>query len=342
MSNPRALAAGLVAAVVAPILSWSAAAGGNPVFSTVDPPDVTRRANSGTRAIFINGRGEMAGYYEIAGGSGALNGFLREADGTFQSFAAPDGSTDIYVHALNDRGTILGSYVGKDLRTHGFLRKRNGGLTAIDVPGARETLAYAINSRGTVAGTADGSGFVMTARGAVSTFRPQGAVTTVACGLNDAGEVGGVYFDSNEVAHGFKRSPNGDITVFDAPGSAKTFASSISGSGDIGGYFVDGSHVMHGYVRHNDGSFAAADLPNAQEISVGNLREGNAAGSFREAGNRHGFIREASGTMIRIDFPGARYSMLSQLGPRGSAVGTYYDSHNVSHGFLLRRPATQD
>jgi hypothetical protein len=79
---------------------------------------------------------------------------------------------------------------------HGFLRARDGTITAFDVAGSTDTLPFAIN--------------------------PAGAIT-------------GYYENSNFAVHGFVRAPDGTITTFDLPGSTSTFTASINPAGVITG-----------------------------------------------------------------------------------------------------------
>jgi len=67
-----------------------------------------------------------------------------------------------------------------------------------------------------------------------------GATATVACGINDKGQVVGAYTDSSGQIHGFLDS-GGAFTTIDIPGAAGTAACGINDSGQIVGTFKDAS-----------------------------------------------------------------------------------------------------
>jgi hypothetical protein len=106
------------------------------------------------------------------------HGFLRNENGTFTTFDAPDAGSvpgsfeGTYPFGINMNGAITGWYVdGADVN-HGFVRDKHGAFTEFDVPGA---------------GTDPGQGPY------VFSIAPNGAVT-------------GYSFDPNNVVHGFVRT----------------------------------------------------------------------------------------------------------------------------------------
>ena len=103
------------------------------------------------------------------------HGFLRDADGAFNTFDAPDaghvpGSDDgTYPFGINTNGAITGWYVDDADVNHGFVRDKHGASVEFDVPGA-------------------GDGVF------VFGIAPNGAVT-------------GYFWDANTVVHGFTGRP---------------------------------------------------------------------------------------------------------------------------------------
>jgi uncharacterized membrane protein len=99
---------------------------------------------------------------------------------------------------------VVGGYTGPDGTVHGYLWDR-GRFTTIDVPGA-VTTAQGINDLGQIVGytTADldltgARGFLL-AKGVRGPFTPvsvPAAPRTIANGLNNHGQVVGVYEDPN-------------------------------------------------------------------------------------------------------------------------------------------------
>jgi hypothetical protein len=54
------------------------------------------------------------------------------------------------------------------------------------------------------------------------TFSVSGAATTIPTGINSNNDVTGMWFDSQNLVHGFVRSGSGAITTFDAKKGAQT------------------------------------------------------------------------------------------------------------------------
>ena len=71
---------------------------------------------------------------------------------------------------------------------------------------------------------------------------------TVAEGINNSGEVAGLYFDANGNEHGFVLSTKGVYTTIDVPGSVSTGVFSINAEGQIVGSYDDAHGVTHGFV----------------------------------------------------------------------------------------------
>jgi hypothetical protein len=135
----------------------------------------------------------------------------------------------------------------------------------------------------------------------VSTF-----VCLATC-INVAGEVTGTYYDADGVEHGFVRAPDGSITEFDVPDAGTsagqgTWGTSINVGGAVTGGYVTGDNVTHGLVRAPDGRITTFDVPFAGT----NGSQGQ--GTFAEAINDAGYV-----------------------------TGQYYDSNDVSHGFVRGR-----
>jgi len=74
-----------------------------------------------------------------------------------------------------------------------------------------------------------------------------GAAQTVAQGINDAGVVAGVYFDSDLNQHGWVLAHGVYITV-DVPGSTFTGIFNINAEGEIVGAYGDTNGVQHGFI----------------------------------------------------------------------------------------------
>jgi len=83
--------------------------------------------------------------------------------------------------------------------------------------------------------------------GVYTTLDVSGSLLTVAEGINDPGQIGGVYVDAIGNQHGFVLT-NGVYTTIDVPGSVSTGVFSINATGVIVGSYDDAHGVTHGYI----------------------------------------------------------------------------------------------
>jgi hypothetical protein len=180
---------------------------------TFDAPGAGKGSGQGTSGAAISNNGTITGTYADSGS--VVHGFVRARDGTFITFDVPGasmvGGPGTVPYSINPAGTTAGWWVdtiGSGF-VHGFVRTRDGVITKIDVPGAKHTWAFNINSAGTVAG----------------------------------------YYNKGEVFHGFVRDPGGAITTFDAPGAGTGFlqgtqtppANGLNPAGAVTGEYLDAS-----------------------------------------------------------------------------------------------------
>ena len=158
----------------------------------------------------LNAAGALTGFY--FDGDFKSHGFVRNTQGAFTSFDAPDSVRDIRPTGINAGGDITGWYGTEDVTAHGFVRNRQGAITTFDPPGSTATSTKSINAAGDIIGfyaDADsmGHGFVRDAGGAITTFDPPGSVYTEPASINAAGVITGFYYDEGFALHGFVRQP---------------------------------------------------------------------------------------------------------------------------------------
>jgi uncharacterized membrane protein len=93
----------------------------------------------------------------------------------------------------------------------------------------------------------DRHGFVLS-RGTFTTLDVPGddVLITVAQGINNAGQIAGLFVDGEGTSHGFVLGRGGYIQV-DVPGAFWTEIYSINAAGEIVGAFEDGDG-RHGFV----------------------------------------------------------------------------------------------
>ena len=94
-----------------------------------------------TYILGINNKGDLVGYTSINStqhGFASMNGIVSPID-------FPGGSVTIPYGIAAD-GTIVGDFVAKNRVTYGFIRGPAGQYKAFQVPGAGDTIPYAINN----------------------------------------------------------------------------------------------------------------------------------------------------------------------------------------------------
>src|SRR5262249_621725 len=174
---------------------------------TSEPPELTRKISSSTKARKINQRrikmkklGITFGTIVLLLGCVAVSRALQAASDTPQSaqFTQIDvpGAILTIANSINAGGDIVGPYFDGDGNAHGFLLS-NGAFTTIDVPGAIFTIAASINTQGDIVGlyfdsSGNGHGYLLS-NGGFTTIDVPGAIFTIANGINSGGDIVGDY-----------------------------------------------------------------------------------------------------------------------------------------------------
>ncbi len=135
-------------------------------FTSLDFPGGTL-----TTARGINNHGEIVGAYRIVPPRHALliehGQYIPLAPNTVL------GTNFSEAFKSNDRGDVVGQFIGDDGFTHGFLLSK-GVVTTLDFLGASDTLAFGINESGTVVGywdLLDANGNLLAIHGYQRTWR---------------------------------------------------------------------------------------------------------------------------------------------------------------------------
>ena len=173
-----------------------------------------------TRPRGINDYGAIVGSYDTAAGRQA---FVRSA-GSFSRLAVPFAGADRFAFActINNLGQVLGGYRDATGLLHGFLMT-GGETTAINFPGAVETLPTGINDLSQIVGVyvddrnavqsffeSDGHFMTIDLPGAPTTILPRAHLTSApfpafvpgVFGLSNA-QITGNFLDSSNAFHGF-------------------------------------------------------------------------------------------------------------------------------------------
>jgi hypothetical protein len=318
--------------------------GGDPTYAltSFDAPGGGAGELEGTVALGINASGAITGVYSNA--FGVTHGFIRTGDGSITTFDAPDaGSTSPGVEgtipvSINANGDVAGICIDANHGYHGFVRSAaDGTITEFDAPDAPTNVA----NRG-----------------------------TAALGINDAGEIVGIYTTGGlgepSTDFGFLRAADGTITSLTEPdaGSGEnakgnkqgTWAVGINASGEIVGDYIDSESVQHGFVLSTTGTYTSFDPPGSTTTNPSGVSgtlpsgidaAGDVTGFFTDSSAvQHGFVRTASGTITTFDAPGSAAgagtvngTAVLGIDPGGNyIVGLYSDSTGLSHGYVYAQP----
>lgn len=198
---------------------------------------------------------------------------------TFTILDVP-GQSNTAAYGINSSGTVVGSYYAGDGYEEAFIVVPPYGpsnYTLLALPSGGILGGYApinpglfINDSGTVAGSyIDSSGVQHgftrdPSSGVITTFdaQPSGIYGTVVTGLNNLGEVVGMYkLTSSLLDYGFVRGVDGSITVFFDPSGGSdyddgTYALGINDSGAITGYSAYNNYGgnAHGFMTLDAGT----------------------------------------------------------------------------------------
>jgi uncharacterized membrane protein len=277
------------------LFAFAASASAQFTFTSIDFPEGTL-----TTARGINNHGEIVGSYRVVPPRHAL--LIK--GGQYIPLAPTTVLGNHYSEALksNDRGDVVGLYIGDDGFTHGFLLS-GGAVTTLDFPGASDTSAYGIDESGTVVGQWD-------------------------------------LLDSNGntlIVHGF-RWENGSFAQVDFPGSGDTYLFGINARGDLVGGWDPGitSPLEHSFVC-SKGQCFSFDFPGAPLTQADDINAlGQIAGTYIDAGGaQHAFLAGGA-NFTSFDFPGAVATAAWGINSAGQIVGNYFNADNVRHGFLAQ------
>jgi hypothetical protein len=176
--------------------------------------------------------------------------------------------------------------------------------------------------------------------------------------INDAGAIAGVYYDVNNVAHGFLRSPEGRMTSFDPPDSTATIPVALNLEGAVVGYYVDETGMFGAFLRRADGTFVTWKDPNAcntpntstSQFFCGGTAAFNinvfgiiAGGYVDKKYVGHGLLRLPDGELRGYEAPGAGNGpgqgtncpgCSVGLNIFGATAGYYTASNNLQHVYL--------
>jgi probable HAF family extracellular repeat protein len=164
-----------------------------------------------------------------------------------------------------------------------------------------------------------------------TTIDPPGATNTSAHGINNSGQIAGIFQDSSSANYGFLYSA-GSFTTINVPGATNISANGINDSGQIVGSYGDSTRD-NGFL-YSAGSFTAINVPGAMNTGAGGINNsGQIVGSFTNFSFVASGFLDTAGSLTTINVPGAFNTRASGINNSGQIVGTYI-AGSGSHGFL--------
>ena len=170
----------------------------------------------------------------------------------------------------------------------------------------------------------------------VTTFDYPGASSTISEGINDRGDITGLFVDASGATRGFVRFHSG---AFSAPiiepndGGNLSEGRVINHARRVAGFYAKSDGTFHGYFL-NGGAFTEFDVPGAFNTYVEGL---NNAGDFVGANDSTGVLqafKNIGGTTSTISIPDATGgSYAFGINRSRESTGQYTDSSGGIHGW---------
>jgi len=259
---------------------------------------------------------------------------------TFSDVHATKTATETDTYAVNNAGAIAGDYVDSAGVQHGMILAGKKLTTVNNKNCSASTLAfYGINSAGTVVGwctsvkTSLATGFSY-AGGKFTAINFPKSDGTEATGINDAGDVVGLYLDSNGAQHGFSKIGT-KYTSIDVKGESTAAAWGINNKGQITVYAVNSAGDFDAFLKTGK-TFKNINDPKAKG-TLGTVvhtpnNKGDIDGTYYDsAGSTHGWLLHA-GTYYDVnDTP--TLTRADGLNDKLEIVGRYSPSTGGNVGF---------
>ncbi|MDZ4780454.1 MAG: hypothetical protein SGJ19_09405, partial [Planctomycetia bacterium] len=189
-----------------------------------------------TQPLGMNNLSEIVG--DTADESGHFKrGFIRRANGSFEEFDIPNVA-GFQVNDINDLGQVVGVVSTLANTSQVFVREPQGQLKFFVIPAIGQHNAFGINNSGIVSGTDGYVSFLLnTADGSSTVFAYPGATQTQFSGINNRGQVAGMWFTEGAGVHGFILNPDGTYFGIDFPGARHTELRAVNDRGQVTGYY---------------------------------------------------------------------------------------------------------
>jgi len=217
---------------------------------------------------------------------------------------------------------------------------QNAKLKVLNPPGSIYTTASGLNDKGVTVGSFELAGqqlegfAYLPAQNAYKAITYPGAVSTSALAVNDSNVVVGTFANSDGLAHGFFLE-NGEYRQYDVVGSSGTTIIGINDAGDFAGTVgSDGNYQGFVSIGGVVTTFAVDGRPTD---ACGLNSRNDSVGFFinKQLTGWHGFLRDSSGNVTQIDYPGSLSTACTGINDDGAITGVYINANNVNHAFVL-------
>jgi probable HAF family extracellular repeat protein len=161
-----------------------------------------------------------------------------------------------------------------------------------------------------------------------------GAVSTGASGVNDKGDVVGVYRLADKSSHGYLYHA-GTLTPIDYPNATSTDAYGINNAGDIAGDYTIGGKT-HGFIL-SQGRFTTLDVPGSALTSLAAINSAGNVIAFYTLpdGTSHSAVSNGD-RFINIDIPNPNTTSANGFNDGNDVVGNE-TTGGITKGFILSK-----
>lgn len=287
-----------------------------------------------TFALAINNQGDIGGsLLDFAGNS---HGYVSDSEGENLRLVDFPGATSTNVLGMNDLGDVVGEYFDDTFTSHAY-SLIDGVFSNLDFPNSIFNAAVGINDRREIGGTFQGADFsvhgyrladgVFTviddpAAPVLNAGTPNAFTVTEFTSINNPGDVGGFFFDTNGFGSSFLLS-GGVFQPIEVPAGVQgTIVNGLNDSGDVVGTFTDIRVIPQGFLLNHQGT-SFVNFPNAVSTSANAIN--------------------ASGRIVGIytDTTGLTHSFLAEIGAGSSAdnaAATTPQTATVANGVATINP----
>jgi hypothetical protein len=232
--------------------------------------------------------------------TGNSHGYLWNKGGV--TIVDAPNSTFTYLNGHNNTGVAIGGFGNPNSSHWGLYNVHKGSWTSLpEIPGMPFGGGGGINNQGLCVGVAfesdgrNGVGWLWDGKSYSFFDVPQASSAAFAGtqpqGINDLGQVTGIYIDDAGLPHGFLKEGS-EITTFDVPGADFTAPVGINNEGDIAGFYgIFATNLTTAFLLHK-GQFYTITLENSTTAGLSDVTENGAiSGGYQDAaGTWHGII----------------------------------------------------